>query len=421
MVNPEKIGTPHTASATKVMLLGSGYLSRELAMSFQRLGVEVHAVDRVRNAPAQQVAHVAHAVDVTDAKAVTDLIAQVRPDFIVPEVERIAANVLTAVEATEQATVVPNAAAVELSLNREGVRKLAAEELGLPTTSYQFVSEFTEFEVAVGSIGYPCVAKPDIGGPGARDHRMIRSEEEVEEAWRHLTAEASSAPDTVDAAHTAAPADREGHRIVVERVIDFDYEVTLVAVRSIDPATGKLATWFCEPIGCTYQGGEYTEAWQPAHLPAAALDNARSVAARVSNALGGRGVFSVKMFVAGEDVYFSEVLPRPHCTGLVTLCSQRFSQFDLHARAVLGLPIDATVVSPGAAAMILSPGEMDSPQYGGLDQACAVPEATVEFFGKQRARKGRVMGVALASGETTEAAREAAARAAGVITISSVD
>lgn len=406
MVNPEVIGTPHTASATKVMLLGSGYLSRELAMAFQRLGVEVHAADRVRNAPAQQVAHVAHVVDVTDAGAVTDLIAQVRPDFIVPEVERVAANVLTAVEATERAAVVPNAKAAELALNREGVRKLAAEELGLPTTNYQFVSEYTEFEVAVGSIGYPCVAKPDLGGPGAKDHRMIRSEEEVEPAWRYLTSD------------FPAEVPPEGQRIVVERVIDFDYEVTLVAVRSIDPATGKLATWFCEPIGCTYRSGEYTEAWQPVHMEPAALDNARSVAARVSNALGGRGVFSVKMFVSGEDVYFSEVLPRPHCTGLVTLCSQRFSQFDLHARAVLGLPIDVTLVSPGAAAMILSPTQTQAPRYGGLDRALAVPEATVEFFGKQRARPGRIMGVALATGEAVEDARAAAAQAAGAVTVS---
>ncbi|MBC3185765.1 formate-dependent phosphoribosylglycinamide formyltransferase [Corynebacterium sp. zg-331] len=406
MVYPEVIGTPHTSCATKVMLLGSGYLSRELAMAFQRLGVEVHAVDRVRNAPAQQVAHVAHAVDVTDARAVTDLIASVRPDFIVPEVERIAANVLTAVEATERAAVVPNAKAAELALNREGIRKLAAEELGLPTTNYQFVSEYTEFEVAVGSLGYPCVAKPDHGGPGAKDHRMIRGEQEVEPAWRYLTSD------------FPAGAPPEGRRIVVERVIDFDYEVTLVAVRSIDPATGKLATWFCEPIGCTYHSGEYTEAWQPVHMEPAALDNARSVAARVSNALGGRGVFSVKMFVSGEDVYFSEVLPRPHCTGLVTLCSQRFSQFDLHARAVLGLPIDVTLVSPGAAAMILSPEEMDSPRYAGLDRACAVPEATVEFFGKQRARAGQIVGVALATGENTEAARAAVHRAAGEITVS---
>lgn len=406
MAQPELIGTPHTPTATKVMLLGSGYLSRELAMAFQRLGVEVHAVDRVLGAPAQQVAHAAHRVDVTDAQAVTDLIAQVRPDFIVPEVERVAVDVLTAVEATEQATVVPNARAAELSLNREGVRKLAAEELGLPTTNYQFVSEYTEFEVAVGSIGYPCIAKPDMGGPGAKDHRVIRSEAEVEPAWRYLT---SGAP--VEGA-------MEEGRIVVERVIDFDYEVTLVAARSIDPATGKLATWFCEPIGCSYRGGEYTEAWQPVHIEPAALDNARSVAARVSNALGGRGVFSVKMFVSGEDVYFSEVLPRPHCTGLVTLCSQRFSQFDLHARAVLGLPLDVTLVSPGAAAMVLSPVECEAPRYGGLDRAFAVPEATVEFFGKQRARVGRIMATALATGEDAEAARQAARQAAGVITVS---
>ncbi len=393
----ETIGTPLTASATRVMLLGSGALSKELALSFQRLGVEVHAVDRVRHAPAQQVAHVAHVMDVSDPEAVTELIGRVRPHYIIPEVNLVAVDVLEAAEATRTAMVVPSAKAAALSTNREGVRRLASEELGLPTASYRFVSELMEFEVAVGSIGFPCVAKADAESPGARAHRVIRRPEEVRPAWEELSG--------------------QSRRVVVEKMVDFDFDVTILAVRSVDPETGRLATWFCEPIGHAFRNGEYAESWQPLKMNPAALDNARSVAARVSNALGGRGVFSVKMFVAGEDVYFSEVLARPHDTGLVTLCTQRYSQFDLHARAVLGLPIDVTLVSPGASAGIFSPVEAQSVVYRGLEKALAVPEANVEVFGRQRVRVGRRLAEATATADTVATALERAKAAAAAVRV----
>lgn len=396
---PAWLGTPLTQTATTVMLLGSGELSRGLAMAFQRLGVEVHAVDRVPYAPALQVAHYAHVIDVADPAAVTTLIREVRPDFIIPEIETIAADVLAAAEEADISTVVPSAKAAGLSTSREALRTLADRELGLPTTSYEFVSDFTGFEVAVGEIGYPCVAKVDVEGPGTPGHRVIRSEEEVAAAWEHLTAHQ---PDC---------------RVVVERYVNFESEITMLAVRSLDPETGKPATWFCEPIGQRYEQGTYVESWQPAYISERAAENARSVAARVSNALGGRGVFAVKLFVSGEDVYFSEVTARPYDTGLVTCCSQRFSQFELHALAVLGWPIDVTLVSPGAAHGIESPVTASSVTYRHVDRALALPEVSVELFGKYGATPGRRLGVAFATANTVDEARQRAEKAAGLVDI----
>lgn len=401
------IGTPLTPSATRVMLLGSGELSKELAIAFHRLGVEVHAADRVRYAPAQQVAHVAHTVDVADSEAVRALIAHVRPHIIVPEIDRVSSRVLEAVEETQGSWVAPTAQATARCINREELREWAAEELGLPTTSYRFVSDFTGFEVAIGSIGYPCIAKPDFSGPGARPHVVINGPDEVESAWDQLVGEGYP--------------DLPARRVVVEKVVDFDYEIALIAIRSIDPATGKDATWFCEPIGLTYTHGCYQQAWQPTAMSSEAMENARSVAARVCTGLGGRGVFCVKMFVAGDDVYFSEVTPRPHDTGLVTLVSQRFSQFELHARAVLGLPIDSTLVSPGAVVLLNSPVEAHEVRYRGLDRALAIPEVAVELFGKQNATVGRQMGVVAATGETVADALDRAREAARAIVIESAD
>lgn len=399
MSAPESIGTPLSPGATRVMLLGSGELSKELAVSFHRLGVEVHAVDRREGAPAQQVAHVAHTVDVTDPQAVADLIRRVDPDFIIPEIETIAVDVLEAAEAAGAAGVVPSPKAVRLATNREGLRRMASEELGLPTTTYQFASDLTEFEVAVGSVGYPCVAKPNVDGPDARDNQRIEAPEDVEPAWRALT---EGAGDT---------------RVIVERLVDFDAEITIIAVRSVDPETGRMATWFCEPLGHLYRDGAFVESWQPMAVNPDALDNARSVAARVTGALGGRGVFNVKLFVEGEDVYFSEVVPRAHTTGLVTLATQRFSQFDLQARATLGLPVDATLVSPGASSAILSLVEADAVRYEGLAEAVAVPESTVELFGKRGATVGRAMGVALATAEDVATALDRARAAAQAVRI----
>ena len=399
MFIPETIGTPLSPGATRVMLLGAGELSKELAISLHRLGVEVHSVDRDETAPAQQVAQVAHVLDVNNPERINDLIAAVRPDFIVPEIESVATDVLEAVEAEDVAVVVPSAKATKLCVNRETIRRLADERLGLPTTAYNFVSEREEFDAAIEEIGFPCIAKPTYAGPGARSHVVISSREEVDGAWRSLTA------------GVAAP------RIVVERIVDFDYEVTMLVVRSLDPATRQLATWFCEPVGHHYYSGEHIDCWQPMAMSERALENAHSVAARVATELGGRGVLSVKLFVAGDDVYFSEVYPRPHDTGLVTLCSQRFSQFDLHARAILGLPIDTTLVSPGAASMVTSPVDAESVTFDGLAEALAVPESTLELFGKSPARVGRRMGMTLATAEDCDEALDRAQRCAERIVI----
>ncbi|AIG64719.1 hypothetical protein CATYP_09310 [Corynebacterium atypicum] len=397
MTEPAPIGTPLTASATRVMLLGSGELSKELAISFHRLGLEVHAVDWRAGAPAQQVAHVAHVVDVTDPRAVTALIRKVEPDFIIPEIESIAVDVLEAAEAAGAATVVPSSKAVRLATNREGLRRMASEELGLPTMPFEFASDFTEFELAVGAVGYPCVAKPNVEGPQAKSLYRIDSADDVEPAWAHLCE------------------GEEKTRVIVERLVDFDAEITIIAVRSIDPETGRLATWFCEPLGHLYRHGHFAESWQPMRVSEAALGSARSVAARVTGALGGRGVFNVRLFVEGEDVYFSEVVPRPHDTGLVTMVTQRFSQFDLQARAILGYPIDATLVSPGASSAIISDVASDAVAYRGLAGAMEQPETTVELFGKRGASVGRVMGVVLSTAENIATALDRARAGAEAI------
>lgn len=397
MTEPVKTDVPPI-----VMLLGSGELSRELAISFHRLGLEVHAADWRPGAPAQQIAHVSHVVDVSDAQAVAELIRNVQPDFIIPEIETIAVDVLEAAEEAGAAAVVPCSKAVRLATNREDLRRLAAEDLGLPTTTFEFVSDFTEFEVAVGSVGYPCVAKPNLERPGARTHYRIDTPEQVPEAWDYLTAGAQGPEET---------------RLVVERVVDFDAEITIIAVRSIDPNTGKLATWFCEPLGHLYRDGHFVESWQPMRVPDAALDTARSVAARVTGALGGRGVFNVKLFIEGEDVYFSEVVPRPHDTGLVTMVTQRLSQFDLHARATLGLPIDSTLITPGASRAIIADAASDMVAYKGLGEAMALPETKIDLFGERASAPGRSMGVVLSTAEDVATALERAHEAAAAITM----
>lgn len=400
MYTPDRIGTPLSDSATRVMLLGAGELGKEVAIAFQRFGVEVHAVDRYHDAPAQQVAHVSHVVDTADPAAILRLVEQVRPDLIIPELESVDISALVAVEERELATVVPNARTVELARDRETIRRLAAEELGLPSSAYAFASDYEQLEAAVEKTGYPCVVKPVYGSSG-RGQSVVRSAEELAGAWEH-------------AMHGGRiPADR----VIVERFIDFDFEITLPTVRSIDPATGKPATWFCEPIGHIQHDGDLAESWQPVAMPAAALDNARSVAARITNALGGRGVCDIELFVAGDDVYFSAASPRPHDTGLVTLVSQRFSEFELHARAVLGLPIDVTLISPGASAVIRAADDAEPVTYSGLAQALAVPEADVRLFGKPGAYPGRRMGVALATAEDVDAARERAQAAARAVTV----
>lgn len=400
MLIPAAIGTPRTEGALRVLLLGSGELGKEVAIAFQRLGVEVHAADRYPQAPAHQVAHAWYELDMTDPDAVRDLVGRVRPDFVVPEIEALATDALAGIAESGAATVVPTARAVALTMNREGIRRLAAEELGLPTSRYRFAGDRAEFEAAVADIGFPCVVKPVMSSSG-KGQSTLRSAADVDAAWAHAIGGGRVA----------------GQRVIVEGFVDFEYEITLLTVRSVDPSTGEPATWFCEPIGHRQDEGDYVESWQPMPMSQVALDNARSVAARVTGALGGRGVFGVELFVRGDDVWFSEVSPRPHDTGLVTMGTQRCSEFELHARAILGLPVDVTLTSPGASAVIYSGVDATAPEYSGLAAALAVPESQVRLFGKPEAHPRRRMGVAVATAEDVDEARRRAAEAAAAVQV----
>lgn len=396
---PDQIGTPLTPNATKVLLLGAGELGKELAISFQRLGVEVHAADRYEGAPAQQVAHVPHLVDVSDGAAVLSLVDRVRPDYVVSEVDRVAADALAEIEEAGTSCVVPSAKACSLTVGREKIRRMASEELGLPTTAYRLASTVEEYRAAVAEMGFPCIVKSTVSASG-RSHSVVRSEGDVEPAWEN--------------SHRGPYADAD---VMVERFVNFDYELSLLAARSIDPATGRMATWFSEPIGHLHRDGDLVESWQPMEVNPRALENARSMAARITNALGGRGLFGVEMFVAGEDVYFSSVSPRPHETGMVTLSSQRFSEFDLHVRAVLGMPVDMTLTSPGACVLLHSSRESETVSYSGIAEALAVPEVDVRIFGKQGAYPRRRLGLVLATAEDVETARAQAREAAAAVTV----
>lgn len=393
-----RLGTPMSGNATKVLLLGGGEIGRELTLSFQRLGLEVHAVDRYPNAPAHQAAQFAHVADVRDPEQVRGLVERIRPDYVVPEIEAVAAAALTAVEQEALGTVVPSARACDLTGGRQAIRRKAHQELGLPTTAYRFATTRAEFEAAFEELGYPCVVKPETATSG-RGHSTVAGPEDLDAAWEHAQRVPEPGP------------------VTVERFVDFEYEVTILTVRSIDPATGELATWFCEPIGHRHEGGDLVECWQPAPMSRQAMDNARSVAARITNALGGRGVFGVELFVAGDDVYFSSVTPRPHDTGFLTLHSQRFSQFDLHARAMLGLPIDVTLITPGASQVLHADGASRTVSYTGLADALAVSETDVTVFAKPTAYEGRRMGLAISTGESIEDARQRAAEAAAKIVV----
>ena len=401
MLTPTSTGTPYTDGATRVLLLGSGELGKEVAIAFQRLGVEVHAADRYAHAPAHQVAHFWHELDMTDVGAVKDLVAKVRPHFIVPEIEALATDALVELEEAGGVTVIPTARAAQLTMNREGIRRLAAEEVGLPTSRYRFASSHEEFVAAVEDIGLPCVVKPVMSSSG-KGQSTVRTADDVDAAWDYAMSGGRVS----------------SGRVIVEGFVDFDYEITLLTVRSIDPATGEPATWFCEPIGHRQVDGDYVESWQPMPMSQVALDNARSVAARITGALGGRGIFGVELFVRGDDVWFSEVSPRPHDTGLVTMGTQRCSEFELHARAILGLPIDVTLTSPGASAVVYGNCDGAAPTYSGLSDALAVPETDVRIFGKPEAHERRRMGVAVSTAEDVDAARDNARKAASALTVS---
>ena len=390
-----KIGTPLSPSATRVMLLGSGELGKEVIIALQRLGVEVIAVDRYANAPGHQVAHRAHVVDMTDGKALRALIEAEKPHLIVPEIEAIAVDTLAEIEATGLSQVIPTARAVQLTMNREGIRRLAAEELKLPTSPYAFASSLAEMQAAIdGGVDYPCFIKPVMSSSGKGQSR-ITGPEQVATAWDY-----------------AAKGGRvDQGKVIVEGQIDFDYEITLLTVRAKN-AAGEIETQFCEPIGHVQVKGDYVESWQPQAMSPGALERAREIAKAVTDNLGGLGLFGVELFVKGNEVWFSEVSPRPHDTGMVTMASQRFSEFELHARAILGLPVNVSLRAPGASAVIYGGVDSMNLAFEGVPEALAVPESDLRLFGKPESFERRRMGVALATGKDTDEARERAKLAA---------
>jgi len=390
-----KIGTPLSPSATRVMLLGSGELGKEVIIALQRLGVEVIAVDRYANAPGHQVAHRAHVVDMTDGKALRALIETEKPQLIVPEIEAIAVDTLAEIEAAGLSRVIPTPRAVQLTMNREGIRRLAAEELKLPTSPYAFASSLAEMQAAIdGGIGYPCFIKPVMSSSGKGQSR-VTGPEQVAAAWDY-----------------AAKGGRvDQGKVIVEGQIDFDYEIALLTVRAKN-AAGEIETQFCEPIGHVQVKGDYVESWQPQAMSPKALERAREIAKAVTDNLGGLGLFGVELFVNGDEVWFSEVSPRPHDTGMVTMASQRFSEFELHARAILGLPVNVNLRAPGASAVIYGGVNSRNLVFEGVSEALAVPESDLRLFGKPESFERRRMGVALATGKDTDEARERAKLAA---------
>ena len=394
------IGTPLQASAFKVLLLGSGELGKEVVISLQRLGVEVHAADRYDHAPAMQVAHQSHTLNMADPAELRQLIVQVKPNLIVPEIEAIATQVLVEIEEQNIATVIPSAKAVNLTMNREGIRRLAAEELGLPTSAYRFADTLESFRAACDDIGYPNFVKPVMSSSGKGQSR-VKSFDEVDAAWEY--------------AQTGGRVNQG--TVIVESQIDFDFEITLLTVRAKNPKTGEIETSYCDPIGHRQDSGDYVESWQPQSMTPAALKEAKRIANKVTVALGGCGIFGVELFVKGDKVWFSEVSPRPHDTGLVTLASQFQSEFELHARAILGLPVNTTRHSVAASAVIYAGVDDQNLSYSGLDLALADGNTDLRLFGKPEGFKRRRMGVATARAETTDQARELAQQVAQQVSV----
>ena len=390
-----RIGTPLTPSATRIMLLGAGELGKEVIIALQRLGVEVIAVDRYAHAPGHALAHRAHVLEMTDGAALRALITQERPHFVVPEIEAIATETLRELEAEGLTQVIPTAEAAWLTMQREGIRRLAAETLGLPTSRYAFADSEAALTAAItDGIGLPCVVKPVMSSSG-KGQSVVRTIDEIPAAWA--------------AARSGGRVDRG--RVIAEQWITFDFEITLLTVRAIDDS-GRVQTHFCAPIGHRQVDGDYVESWQPQPMSPLALERAHDIAQRVTDRLGGRGIFGVELFVRGDEVWFSEVSPRPHDTGLVTLASQMQSEFELHARAILGLPVDTRLLRPAASAVIY--GGVDAPgvTFEGVAEALAVPESDLRLFGKPVSYVNRRMGVALARADTVDTARERAREAA---------
>ena len=388
------LGTPLSASARRVLLLGSGELGKEVAIELQRFGVEVIAADRYADAPAMQVAHRSHTLNMLDPAALRDLIAHEKPDLVVPEIEAIHTPTLVELEADKGQRVVPTARAARLTMDREGIRRLAAETLGLPTSPYRFVDTEAEYLEAVAAIGLPCVVKPVMSSSG-KGQSTVRSEADVAKAWAY-----------------AQSGGRAGQgRCIVEGFVDFDYEITLLTVRHRD------GTSYCDPIGHLQVDGDYRESWMPQPMSDAALARSREIARAITDDLGGWGLFGVELFVKGDQVWFSEVSPRPHDTGLVTLVSQELSEFALHARAILGLPVPVIrSLGPSASCAVLATGH-GVPEFGNVDAALAEPDTQLRLFGKPRVEGHRRVGVTLARAEDTDAARTVARDAAAAITI----
>jgi len=391
---PARIGTPLCATATRVMLLGSGELGKEVALELQRLGVEVIAVDRYPNAPAMQVAHSSHVIDMLDESALRALIKKEQPDLIVPEIEAIATSMLVELEAQGQ-RVIPTAMAARLTMDREGIRKLAAQTLEVPTSPFRFAESYEGYQLAIAEIGLPCVVKPVMSSSG-KGQSTLRTEADVDPAWRYAQ----------DGGRGAAG------KVIVEGFVDFEYEITLLTVRHVG------GTSFCEPIGHRQVGGDYQESWQPQPMDPEALEECQRIAEQVTAALGGWGLFGVEFFIKGTQVYFSEVSPRPHDTGMVTLISQDLSEFALHVRAILGLPIpNIRARGAAASAVILAHGESTALSYSGVDQALAVADTQVRLFGKPEVNGERRVGVALALDDSVESARQRAMQAAAHVTV----
>jgi phosphoribosylglycinamide formyltransferase 2 len=384
------IGTPFSVTATRVLLCGAGELGKEVAIELQRLGCEVIAVDRYANAPAMQVADRSHVISMLDGDALRAVIELEKPDLVVPEIEAIATDTLAALE-QEGVNIIPTARATQLTMNREGIRRLAAETLGLPTSTYRFAGSEEEFRAAITEIGIPCLVKPIMSSSG-KGQSLVRDESQIDHAWAY-----------------AQEGGRAGKgKVIVEGFVDFDFEITLLTIRHNDEA-GNITTSFCEPIGHRQADGDYQESWQPQAMTSAALAGAKEVAKAVTDNLGGRGLFGVELFVKGDEVIFSEVSPRPHDTGLVTLISQDLSEFALHARAILGLPIpNIELHRASASSVLLVAGESKQMQFGNLSAALARPNTQIRLFGKPEVSGKRRLGVALARADDVETARDIA-------------
>jgi len=393
-----KIGTPLSSSATKVMLLGCGELGKEVLIALQRLGVETIGVDRYPHAPGHQVAHRSYVIQMTDGEALREIIDREKPHFIVPEIEAIATKMLMEIEKEGNITVIPTAKAAFLTMNREEIRRLAAEELDLPTSRYIFADDLNELQTLVNrDIGFPCIIKPVMSSSG-KGQSFIKSFDDIETAW-----------------HYAMDAGRVNcNKVIAESVIEFDYEITLLTVRAKE-SNGEIKTHFCEPIGHIQVSGDYVESWQPHPMTEKALEKAQHIAKTITNALGGQGIFGVELFIKGEEVYFSEVSPRPHDTGMVTMISQVQNEFELHARALLGLPVSTKLRRAGASAVIYGGMNEQGIAFENIEQALSIPETDLRLFGKPESFTKRRMGVALANGDNIEEARERAKHCANLV------